>query len=581
MQPREFLTSQEEVDLKVDGENICGQIYRSEYRDPMEGAPLGDFLADFVELQNDPTAAYRGFHVLACLGSVHGRFRQKFLQTVSGAELVMMVVKHVDDSLVQRKAMYFISVLAMEEDNRILLIEANIVQALGEVVTKLYDSDDVLQRACVAFSNLSIVPFEKKVAIGQEGGIRIIKGVISRPEINVTTLMACLVTLRNVTVACHENMLICRDENMPEIVFNIMIDHKHNLGVQGQAVVVMTYLAKQDDELREKLGNSPEKLEAFVNLIKSSGRSQSVAEHTLELLKVLLDKNESATEIVCKNNLIEIIQERFDAFSSSAKFVENACAVLRALGFLPEPRDMMREQGTFERLITSLRHYDSNVNVVEQSLCAISNACVDNPKNQESLGMRGAVEATIHVMEMHRENPLLQDYGCRALRNLADNCEFNVRIEGENGGINAATFAILGFPRNAVLTEQACAALSNMAQSEQNAIRMLQQDVQDIVTQALGSIDSEDAQKQATRVLLALKTHVDRAEMSSRGRDSATAKNMGHIPSGMYRFRSGQAVVSRRTVNRRLGRMRLKSMQRQEVKADDTVNQRGAGQSLT
>lgn len=155
------------------------------------------------------------------------------------------------------------------------------------------------------------------------------------------------------------------------------------------------------------------------------------------------------------------------------------------MGFLPEPREHMREAGIFPCIVAGLRKHKANHTVVEECICAISNACVLNTANQDSLGMQGAVEATVQAMEQHREHVKTQDYGCRALRNLADNSEFNIRLEGDCGAIVAAALAMLGFPDNPILAEQACAALLNMARSEQNVIRMLEQDVQDIVNQAL------------------------------------------------------------------------------------------------
>lgn len=316
----EFLTRSGVVDLRKEGEQVASQVYSSEALDNLDGTPLEAFIRVFVAEQANAEAMERAFHVLAVIGTKHRRFRYRCVGFIGSTMLLDIISQHKNVEAVQRKAMYFLNVLSVDESSRDVLIDAGVAKVLAEVMTANLHSEQVLERACTATSNFALEKGLRKVVMGQQGSIQILMRVATEMSSNPTIVLASLLSIHNLTQECQENTMICRIENVADLVFKTSIRFQKNVQIQGEVAVILTNIVRQDTELKQRICQSTTDLNAVLDMLKLSADSKSLTKHSLELLRRVIDRNGDAIKFVSDQAIMGLLRERIEGKKDSLSF---------------------------------------------------------------------------------------------------------------------------------------------------------------------------------------------------------------------------------------------------------------------
>lgn len=147
------------VDLRRDADGVAEKI--------MQSKDLMRVFSRRVGYATVTTELERGLHVCALIGSRDKDFRARFLEEVTVEQFVKLMNRERGNVAVQKKLMYFVNVLAVDDSIRENIVEGGAGEATVAVINAHLENDIVLERALMALSRLTIGKLALKLRLGK------------------------------------------------------------------------------------------------------------------------------------------------------------------------------------------------------------------------------------------------------------------------------------------------------------------------------------------------------------------------------------------------------------------------------
>jgi len=269
-----------------------------------------------VASADGPDILERALYVSAVAGTKSKEFGTAFLDKVPASALVEIINKYKEHVGVQKKLMYFISVLAVEDSSREKLLEGGVGEAAIAVINAHMRNDVVLERACMALSRLTLRNVDYKLRLAAAGGLRSLVAVLDKHGAQSSLMVTVSIVIRNMIHNCPENSILGKQLSIPKALLDMTRSFSKEPQVQSQLLLTLVTMKRGDEDLNRILGTDERFISPIVNAVKSSEDNKTLSELSVELLACIASgRNEETLNRLGEDNLIPLLCRRLTSKS--------------------------------------------------------------------------------------------------------------------------------------------------------------------------------------------------------------------------------------------------------------------------
>lgn len=412
-------------------------------------------------------------------------------------------------------------------------IEA-ILAAMSAPTGNSADHVKLLSSACGALRNLAYKHATNKKDIAQAGGIVMIMNAMKQYPQDTELQSAGCDLLRNLSHDSDHNQASIVQEHGVDTILAAMKGHQCHVETQAYGCAVLSLLVgclrmgagfdrstatKAIVAAMTRLPHAEQVqligCDALNNLVADTFYPRTVGngdDHYDDENQYVDDKEKKEEEteeirkyIVQADGILALLTA-MKSYPSNINLLRSACSALSNLAFLPEISKAIAEatDDAIPVIVETIKTHATDAPLQSSGCGLLRNLAYKNEANQAAIVEAGGITIIIVAMKYHSLDALAQVTGCDALYNLAANNDKNKILISQAGAIPIVLAAVKSHASNVKLQRSAAAVISTLAYNPQisaliarsGGIRAILTAMQSN-TEGLSSVGGSDAKLQA------------------------------------------------------------------------------------
>uniref|UniRef100_A0A7S0G193 Armadillo repeat-containing protein 8 n=1 Tax=Rhodosorus marinus TaxID=101924 RepID=A0A7S0G193_9RHOD len=301
-------------------------------------------------------------------------------------------------------------------------------------------------------------------------------------------------------------------EECASVLFRVLQFFLHERAIVYQSCVALRNITSQRDVCRS-LVQQESSLRVLVRILQEWAMEEYVCADSLALIRNAVVGDSDVAEILFRTEAaMESVASAMQNHNHSYEVQFRGAQVLRYAAFIAANRMRICQARGIHSISKALAYAKSvksrddefHMNVI----LALGNACFNHQENKFMAGKTGALSQMVELLFRHRDQVQIQVAGLRTLRCLTDDNEFNARIAAGEEVLSLCTMDLVGHVENPDICENGFALLLNLCYCREMLERVLEADVENIITSIIETKHPNNriVQIQSQRLLVVIQT---------------------------------------------------------------------------